>query len=188
MWNMHSTLVMNVILATALSAQAQTALRPERNWFAAHRKCLGMQADPGWIMDLEAEDMEVFLTPDDALVILDPAPIRYAGNATACLRKSIQSTGGTRLALVCDVRHVDDSTLYGAYQGELSGTAVSVEQYLRERNGVALALVIVVTRIHGSEPIVRHKHAGSALALLGSIHGPRVPQESDPGSVRATGR
>lgn len=188
MWNTRSILVMNAILATALSAQAQTALQPERNWLTAHRKCLGMQADPGWIMDLETEDMEAFLTPDDAMVILDPAPIRYAGNATACLRKGIQATGGTRLMLVRDVQHVDDSTLYGAYQGELSGTAVSVEQYLRERNGVALALVIVITRIHGSEPIVRHKHAGSALALLGNIHGPHAPQEADPGSVRATGR
>lgn len=187
MWNMHSTFVMNAILVTALTAQAQPSLRPERNWLTAHRKCLGMQADPGWIMDLGTEDMELSITPDDALVILDRAPIQD-GDGTAYLRKGIQATGGTRLTLIRDVQHVDGSTLYGAYRGELSGTPVSVEQYMRERNGVVLALVIVITRIRGSEPIVYRKHAGSALSLLEGVRGPGAPQEEDPGDVPVTGK
>ncbi len=159
-------LIMALLISNAVPAQLPDDVRHEPNWLAAYKECLGDQASPGWMMDMEADGMEVYTTDDKALVLVDRSPIRMSGNKGAYLRDCIRSTGGTELRLMGEVDHVNDSVLHGIYDGTLNGTAVRMDEFVSMRDGVLLARVMVIRRIVGSAPFVRGKHEEIALALL----------------------
>jgi hypothetical protein len=159
-------LIMNAAIAAPLAAQDNGAARPNR--LAAIRHCLGAQASVDWFLDLEGEQLEVHAAEDRVLLILDRAPLRTADGA-AILRPCILATTGTRLERIGEPVAVNDSVVMGRYLGRLGGERVLLEQYVRLRNGVLLARVMVVRKQEGSQPVSAGSHTARACALLNSV-------------------
>ena len=162
MKNLITSITMNAILATTISAQGHYStpapygvqhMTPTPNWLAAHRQTLGANTPANWLMDLGADELEIYVTPEQALVLVDRAPL-ITEEGSAYLRKSVNGLGGTHLTLVGEVDNVSDSVLRGVYSGLLGGTAVLMDQYVQLRNGLPVALVRVITKVNGSLPVV----------------------------------
>ena len=140
---------MNTMLASALNAQPP--MTQTTNWLGASREALGPGTAANWLLDLDADGIEVYVTQDHALVLVDRTPIVQEGNA-AFLRKGVLGLGGTRLSLIGEVKSVDENGVRGTYRGLLGGTAVLMDQYVQLRNGVPVAIVRVISRVNGSAP------------------------------------
>lgn len=151
MKNLILPIAMNTILATTLNAQGLLPMTATSNWLAASHVTLGANAPAGWLLDLDTEDLEFYVTPEHALVLVDRSPI-IIGDGTAYLRAGLHGLGGTRLSLVDEVDHMNDSVLHGVYSGLLGGTAVMMDQYVQLHNGMPVAIVRVINRVNGSIP------------------------------------
>jgi|GEM_PF-1316584 len=176
-------ITMNAAIAFQLSAQPRVTSQP--NWLAAIHHCLGPQADIDWFLDLDGEDLELHVTSDRALVILDrePMPTRLG---SAELRPCILSTSGTRLERITEPAAVNDSVLVGTYLGVLGGQRALVEQYVRMRNGVLLAKVMVVRKREGSEVMVPRTHDILVCELLNTLRVEAAPAK--PAEIAVTDR
>ncbi len=155
---------MSTFLATTVGAQAQLTMTT--NWLAAHHQTLGANAPAGWLMDLDADEMEIYVTAEKALVLLDRRPI-FTADGTACLRKGLQGLGGIQLRLLGEIRSVNDSVLHGSYAGTLAGTPVLMEQYVRIGSGVPSVIVRIISRVGASVPDTRIDADAIAVELLG---------------------
>jgi len=165
----------------AKSTQALVHARTCAEWSIIHGICLGPQTDRGWMYDLDLEDLELTVTADHAMVLVDRAPMRVAANGATSLRQVIRAIGGMGLELVGEVRHLNDSILCGTYLGEYCGTPVKMEQYVRDRNGVVQMVVLVVERRNGARTWRRVVHSQAALVIFTRDVGPgSVVGESDP--------
>ncbi len=158
-------LAMNTMLASALHAQAPNVMTATDNWLAAHQQSLGTNAPANWLLDLDTDAMEVYITPEHALVLVDRSPIMEKDGA-AYLRKGVIGLGGTRLTLIGDVEPMNDTVLHGTYSGLLGGTAVLMDEYVQLRNGVPVALVRTITRVNGSMPACAALPEEQIVALL----------------------
>lgn len=156
---------MDVLAATAT---------PASHWRVMHEQCLGRRADPRWLIGLGVEELEVSMTADRILVVMDRAPMGGPNGGNTAGWRAIHATPGTRLVRVGEVQQLSDTILYGAYRGELGGAHVFVERYVKERNGVLLALVLVVTRMRPAGSLVDHVHREKAMALLKDVGGANV--------------
>lgn len=163
MKNLILLTAMNTMLATALNAQ--TPMIPTNNWLAANREVLGTNTPANWLLDLDADDMEVYVTPSRTLVLVDRMPILNMDGA-AFLRKGVAGLGGSHLSLVGEVESVNDSVMRGTYSGLLGGTAVLMDQYVQLRNGVPVTVVRVINRVNGSAPTTLTAAEDLALGLL----------------------
>ncbi|MBK8228029.1 MAG: hypothetical protein IPK70_12765 [Flavobacteriales bacterium] len=163
MKNLILLTAMNTMLATALNAQ--TPMIPTNNWLAANRAVLGTNTPANWLLDLDADDMEVYVTANHALVLVDRMPIMNTDGA-AFLRKSVTGLGGSHLSLVGEVESVNDSVMRGTYSGLLGGTAVLMDQYVQLRNGVPVTIIRVINRVNGSAPNTLTDSEDLALGLL----------------------
>ncbi len=163
MRNLILPLAMNTILATAI--HAQDPLKMTANWLAAHHQTLGPTAPPGWLMDLAADDLEIYVTAEQALVLVDRQPI-FIVDGAAYLRKGLQGLGGTHMILIGEVLSVNDSVLRGTYCGKLSGTDVRIQQYVQVQHGVPSAIVRVISRVNGSAPAIQFDANAIAMSLL----------------------
>lgn len=142
---------MNLILAHAAAGQGTPPLKAAPNWLAAIHATFGPGALAGWFMDLDADGMEVYLAPENSLVLVDRSPI-VEGNGESYLRSPMRGLGGTHLRLIGEVEHISDRVLHGVYSGRLGGTAVMMDQYVQLRNCVPIAIVRVIARVNGSAP------------------------------------
>lgn len=149
MKNLILLAAMNTMLATALNAQ--TPMTPTNNWIGASREALGPDVPANWLMGLDADDMDVYVTAELALVLVDRAPIINM-EGSAYLRASVQGLGGMHLSRVGEVEIVKDNVIRGTYSGLLSGTAVLMDQYVQLSNGMPVAMVRVISRVNGSAP------------------------------------
>ncbi len=174
MKNLITSFTMNTILATSLSAQGPMPMTPTTNWLAAHQQSLGTNAPANWLLDLDTDAMEVYITPEHALVLVDRAPIMEK-DGVAYLRNGLNGLGGTRLSLVGEVEPISDTVLHGTYSGLLGGTAVLMDQYVQLRNGIPVALVRTITRVNGSMPAFAALPEEQIVALL-----ERPNQSSEP--------
>jgi hypothetical protein len=174
MKNLILPMAMNTILATTLSAQAPLSMTATTNWLAASHATLGANAPAGWLMDLDAEDLEIYVTPGHALVLVDRSPIMN-GDGTAYLRAGLHGLGGTNLSLVGEVDVMNASVMHGVYSGLLGGTAVIMDQYVQMRNGVPLAIMRVITRVNGSAPATAFDQEELVTTLLRSAVDPSEP-------------
>ena len=159
------TIAMNTILATAMPAQGPLTMTT--NWLAAHHQTLGPTAPAGWLMALDADELEIYVTAEHALVLVDREPILTLDGA-AYLRKGLQDLGGTHMDLIGEVQNVNDSVLRGAYRGTLGGTAVLMDQYVQIQHGVPSAIVRVISRVNGTAPAIQLDADAIALSLLDS--------------------
>lgn len=171
MKNLILPVAMNTILATSLSAQPHLPMTPTSNWLAASHETLGANAPASWLMDLDAEDLEMYVTPEHSLVLVDRAPIINEDGA-AFLRAGLHGLGGTHLSLIGEVDVLNDSVMHGVYSGLLGGTAVMMDQYVQLHNDVPVAIVRVITRVNGSAPTVAFDQVEYVATLL------RKPVES----------
>jgi len=166
---------LHTILTGMLSAQDPTPMTRTSNWLWAGRELLGSTTAASWLMDLAADEMELYLTPEHSLVIVDRTPIT-ARDGTAYLRKGVQGLGGTRLSLVGEVQRINDSVMHGTYSGLLAGTAVLMDQFVELRNGVPVTMVWVVARVNGPARATADTHQELALGLIaGPDAGPDRP-------------
>lgn len=174
MKNLILPIAMNAILATTLNAQGPLHMTPTSNWLAASHATLGTSAPAGWLMDLDAEEHEIYVTPGNALILVDRAPI-INDDGTAYLRAGLNGLGGTRLSLVGEVESMNESVVHGVYSGLLGGTAVMMDQYVQLNNGVPVAIVRVITRVNGSVPAVALDQEEFVTALLSRPSDPAEP-------------
>lgn len=163
MKNLILLTAMNTMLTTALNAQ--TPMIRTNNWLAANREVLGNNTPANWLLDLDADDMEVYVTKGRSLVLVDRMPIINMDGA-AFLRKGVSGLGGSHLTLVGEVEVVNDSVMRGTYSGLLGGTAVLMDQYVQLRNGVPVTIVRVINRVNGSAPTALTGIEDLALRLL----------------------
>lgn len=165
MKNLILPFAMNTLLATALSAQTAAPMTPTNNWLAANREVLGTNAPANWMMDLDADASELYVTRDHALVIVDRTPIIEQDGA-AYLRKGVFGLGGTHLTLVGEVESINDRVMHGTYSGLLGGTAVLMDQYIQLRNGVPVTIVRVIARVNGSATASNEGLEAQVLELM----------------------
>lgn len=174
MKNLITSITMNAILATTLTAQGQHStpapygaqhVTQTPNWLAAHRQTLGANTPANWLMDLDADELEIYVTSAQALMLVDRAPL-ITEEGSAYLRKSVNGLGGTHLTLVGEVDDLSDSVLHGVYSGLLGGTAVLMDQYVQLRNGLPVALVRVITKVNGSLPVANSEQDQLVVELL----------------------
>ena len=156
---------MNTLLASALSAQTNAPMIPTENWLATNRETMGPNASANWMMDLDIDATELYVTKDHALMIVDRTPIIEQDGA-AYLRKGVFGLGGTHLTLVGKVETVNDSVMHGTYSGLLGGTAVIMDQYIQLRHGVPVTVVRVIARVNGSAPMNNDDLQAQALQLM----------------------
>ncbi|MEO8588411.1 MAG: hypothetical protein ABI432_03505 [Flavobacteriales bacterium] len=177
------TIMYGSLLATSVCAQTASDLRPTTNWLGAHQQCFGPNACASWLLDQMNDSVELYVTTDHSLVLVDRALFNSTDNATAYLHKGLLGLAGTHLVLIGDVVYVNDSLMRGDYEGLVGGMPVSMTQFVQERNGVPLAVVQVITRKQGSAPLCQE----SALAIaLGAIA--THPLETIAAPARATAR
>ena len=60
---------MNTLLASALSAQTNAPMIPTENWLATNRETMGPNASANWMMDLDIDATELYVTKDHALML-----------------------------------------------------------------------------------------------------------------------
>lgn len=118
---------------------------------AAIHTTLGHNTPAGWLNELDTEGLEVYMTPERALVLVDRTPMRSC-NGCDHFRSPLNGLGGTQLNLVAELEELDGSVMHGVYGGMLGGAAVVVDQYMHLRNGVPTAIVRVITRVNGTGP------------------------------------
>lgn len=186
MKNLILPIAMNMILATTLNAQGllptpapgfgaqrmtTTTKLPlqKAGWLSACHETLGANAPAGWLMDLEAEDLEIYVTPAHALVLVDRSPM-VNEDGTAYLRKGLHGLGGTHLSLIGEVDVMNDSVLHGVYSGLVGGTAVLMDQYVQLRNGMPLTVVRVIGRVNGSTPVIAPDQMELVVSLMSVEH------------------
>ncbi len=158
---------MQTLLATPLLAQVPFTMTPTHNWLAAHQQTIGATTPANWLHDLDVDDLEVFVTAEKALVLVDRKPI-IAENDAAFLRKGVHGLGGTHLSLVGEVESINEHVLHGVYSGLIGGTAVLMDQYIHLRNGVPTTIVRVVSRVNGSVPAYTTGQEQLVLELIGT--------------------
>jgi len=168
-------LAMNTLLATALNAQGPLPMTTPSNWLAAHYETLGASTPANWLMDLDADGLEIHVTPEHALVLVDRAPIMTDADGNAFMRKGVHGLGGTKLNLVGEVESINGSVLRGVYSGLLGGTAVLMDQYVQLHNGVPMAIVRMITRVNGSAPVMNADQQAFVMALLEEPAEPSEP-------------
>jgi hypothetical protein len=105
--------------------------------------------------------MELYVTKDEALVLVDRRPI-ITEDGAAYLRKGVLGLGGAHLSLIGEVDAINDSVMHGTYSGLLGGTAVLMDQYVQVHAGVPVTIVRVLHRVNGSAPVAN----GSNEALV----------------------
>ena len=159
-------IAMNTILSIMLNAQDPWPMTPTTNWLAAHQQTLGLNAAANWLLDLD--DLEVFVTTEHALVLVDRSPM-VSDNGVAYLRKGVNGLGGTHLTLIGEVECMSESVMHGTYSGLLGGTAVLMDQYMQLSNGVPAALVRVITRVNGSAPFPIRDHEKLLSGLFNRV-------------------
>ena len=159
------TIAMNTMLATNLNAQGPVPMTATSNWLAASHATLGANTPANWMMDLDADATELYVSRDHALVIVDRAPI-IVENGAAYLREGVHGLGGTHLSLVGEVESISDSVLHGTYSGLLEGTAVLMDQFVQLRNGVPVTIVRAVTRVNGTDPTASDDLEAQVLRLI----------------------
>jgi hypothetical protein len=164
MRNLILPFAMCSIVTSAVPAQCQLIVT--KNWLAAHHQTLGSCASAAWLMDLDADELEIYVTEAKALVLVDRAPLISQGDESY-LRKGIHGLGGIHLSLMGEVESVDEQVYHGAYSGRLGDAAVRMDQYLQLINGVPLAVVRVITRVNGTVHAKANDHDSLALHLLG---------------------
>ncbi|MBP6389251.1 MAG: hypothetical protein KA175_07160 [Flavobacteriales bacterium] len=160
-----------MLTAFAPPLLAQGSMIPTNNWLAAHQQTIGATTPANWLQDLDAEDLEVYVTTENALVLVDRAPIIEEDGA-AYLRKGVHGLGGTHLSLVGEVEIINEHVLHGVYSGLIGGTAVLMDQYVHLRNGVPITIVRMVSRVNGSAPADNAGQEQLALELI------RVPENN----------
>lgn len=163
MRNLILTLAMNTAITLPLFAQHTT------NWMGAARQTLGPQASASWMLDMETDGMEIHVSPEKALVLVDHEPIITTGNGEAFLKAGIFGLAGTRLTIQDEVEFMDDSLLHGRYAGTLNGQPVVMDQYLRLRNDVPIALVRVIRSVQGSAPVSAYGNVAYVRSLLNEV-------------------
>lgn len=156
---------MNTLLETALNAQPSVPMTPIGDRLATERGSLGPNFPANWMMDLDADATELYVSRDHALVIVDRAPF-IVENGAAFLRKGVHGLGGTHLSLAREVESISDSVLHGTYSGLLGGTAVLMDQFVQFRNGVPVTIVRVVTRADGSTPTASDDLESRVLQMI----------------------
>lgn len=151
---------------------APTLPLQQPDWRSAIRQCLGHEAGTDWFMEMDGEALEVYLTEDKALVVLDRQPMHHR-HGEYRLRPCILGTSGTKMkrtagpmALHRGGRHGHPKVLVGSYHGQLGGLNVLLEQYQRLFNGVLLAKVLVVRHINPHAAPVPRLHDAIANQLL----------------------
>lgn len=118
------------------------------------------------LLDLETSGMEVHVTPDHVLILVDRSPIIADDDCNAFLRSGVHGLAGSHLTLVGELESVDDVTLHGVYSGLLGGSAVIMDQYIRLRNGVPVAIARVIARVNGG--VANTEPQEAALSMLGN--------------------
>jgi len=154
------TFAMNAAITLPLLAQ-QTS-----NWMGAAKQTLGPQVSSSWMLDLATEGVEIHVSPEKALVLVDREPIITTANGEAFLKAGILGLAGTRLTMRGEVEFIDDSLLHGSYAGTLDGQPVVMDQFLRMRNGLPTQLVRVVRGVQGSAPVPAYENIAYVLYLL----------------------
>ena len=163
MRNLILPVAMNTILATTM--HAQSPLTMTTNWLAAHHQTLGPTAPAGWLMDLDADELEIYVTAEQALVLVDREPI-ITKEGAAFLRTGLHGLAGTHLSLMGEIKSMNDAVLRGRYSGMLGGTAVLMDQYVRIQHGVPSAIVRVISRVNGTAPAIQFDTDAMAMSLF----------------------
>lgn len=117
------------------------------------------------LLDLDTSELEVHVTPDQVVILVDRSPIIADDDGNAFLRSGVMGLAGSHLTLVGDVVNLDDSTLHGVYSGLLGGSAVIMDQYIRLRNDIPVAIARVIARVNGSNAKGADPQA-TAISLL----------------------
>ncbi len=162
----------NLILLTMHTAftspiLAQAPMTATNNWLAAHQQTIGANTPANWLQDLDTDDLEVYVTAERTLVLVDRAPI-IAEDGAAYLRKGVHGLGGTHLSLVGEVESINEHVLHGVYSGLIGGTAVLMDQYVHLRNGVPTTIVRMLSRVNGSALADTSGQQDLALELIGT--------------------
>ncbi|MBK8340587.1 MAG: hypothetical protein IPK99_11620 [Flavobacteriales bacterium] len=160
MKNLILTLAMNTAITLPMLAQQTTT------WMGAAKETLGQQASASWMLDMETDGMEIHVSPERALVLVDREPIINTENGEAFLKAGIFGLAGTRLMLQGDIDFIDDSLLHGRYTGTLDGQPVVMDQFVKVRNDVPIGLVRVVRSMQGSAPIQPYTNLAYVSGLL----------------------
>ncbi len=153
-------IAMNTLFSLPLLAQ------PTQNRMAATQQTLGARASASWMLDLETDGMEIHVSPEKALVLVDRQPIVNTENGEALLKAGIFGLAGTRLTLQGDITFIDDSLLHGRYTGTLDGQPVVMDQYVQVRNDAPIGLVRVVRSVLGSAPVLPYTNLAYVTGLL----------------------
>jgi hypothetical protein len=166
---MKHVMTMCVALMTlfhALRAQGPNLLATS-NWLAAHKATLGSGTSPNWLIDLDVDELEVYITGDRSLVLVDRDPDIREGEGQAFLTRSMRGLGGTNMHLLGTLESRGDTILHGVYSGRLGGTTVLMHQYVVQRNEQPEALVRVISRSNGSIPEFGPARDEEMAVLLG---------------------
>ena len=150
------------------------------NWLAKARKVLGPQAQVTWLMDLPADDADVHVSPQNALVIVQ----RDAGSmdeVRALLHDPIIGTGGTRLHPIARPDTLD-GWLHATYTGQVQGIPVVVDHFLTPAGETPGILIRVIRAVHGSAPM--QPFAESSFLRSVVPEEPPTPEQGRPSPQR----
>src|SRR4030095_5867693 len=120
-------LAMHAAFATSILAQGYMPMTRTNNWLAAPQHTIGSTTPANWFQDLNPDELEVYVTAENTLVLVDRAPV-LEESSEAYLRRGVHGLGGTHLSLVGEVDPINDHVLHGVYSGLIGGTAVLMDQ------------------------------------------------------------
>ncbi len=113
-----------------------------------------------------SDGMEVCVSPDGALVMVDRQPSSAPSTGASVMGPSYFDMSGTRLTLQTPIEVLDDSVEHGFYTGTLHGTEVAVDQYVQMSEGSPVTVTRIIRRRSGSRPISPYSDTRFVLALM----------------------
>ncbi|MBK8498357.1 MAG: hypothetical protein IPL52_05955 [Flavobacteriales bacterium] len=140
--------------------------QPTNNWMGATKQTLGPQASASWMLDMETDGVQIHVSPEKALVLVDREPIITTKDGEAFLKAGILGLAGTWLTLQGEVDAIDDTLLHGRYTGTLDGQPVVMDQYLRMRNSMPTRLVRVIRSAQGSAVVPAYDNIAYLRSLI----------------------
>lgn len=163
----HVILILIIALfGPTLAAQGPDMI-PAINWMAAHKATFGPAAGTEWLQDLNVEDMEVYTTGTNSLVLVDRSESVQEERPETLLRATIQNVGGTDMRRVGPAERTEGQVWMGTYRGSLSGTWAEMRQYVQVQDGRTTALVRIISPgVNGTRPVEREQEP-IVSALLG---------------------
>ncbi len=135
----------------------------------AHEECFGTQTPPTWLHGLDIESLEIYLTGNKAILIVDRSPA-FAGPPWD--GSLVQFLGDACFERVGDPEHLSTSVVHRVYCALIGGTSLLMDHYVELDQARPLTVVRVITRGNIPAPATYEAQREEVMSLL---HSAKVP-------------